>query len=163
MPIGNTHIPSSSPAAPWPWIRAQQLPDPRLGLISHRPHPLALILRRAVGGQRRLHRVACHPHHPRHLRNRQLLRPAQPPDLAQSSTLNTRFLPWLTRTQGLWGWSNQLPRSGRYSVAADTIARSAAQRTAFVHRDSTESRRETNRRPACRGCHLMLIAANISA
>ena len=75
-----------------PRIGRQQLPNPGLGLISHRTRRCPLILRRTIRGQRRLHRVPRNPQHPRDLRNRQPSDRRNRRISAQSSTLNTRFL-----------------------------------------------------------------------
>ena len=59
-------------------IRLQQLPDPRLERIHHRPRRCPPVLRRPVTGQRRLHRVPRDPQYPGDLRDRHALRPPQP-------------------------------------------------------------------------------------
>ena len=93
-----------------PRIGRQQLPDPRLGLISHRASRSTLILRRTIRGQRRLHRVPRNPQHPRDLRNRQPLRPAQPPDLCPVLHAQHRLPPWPI--------AKALQEAGQFSVAA---------------------------------------------
>ena len=98
----------------------QQFPDPRLGRISHRPRWPTLILRRASRGQRRLHRVPRNPQYPCDLRNRQLLRPAHPPDLCPVLHAQHSLPPWLVQpTLSRKLAKIELPRSGQYSVAVD--------------------------------------------
>src|SRR6266487_1902132 len=63
-------------------IHRPQLPDPRLEPVGHRPLRRPLIPRRAITGQRRLHRVPRDPQHPGDLQDRHLPGPAQPPDLS---------------------------------------------------------------------------------
>ena len=93
---------------------------------SARPHqPLTrwptLILRRASRGQHRFHRVPRNPQYPRDLRNRQLLRPAQPPDLCPVLHAQHSLPPWLAQPRLSRKLVKiELPRSGQYSIAADT-------------------------------------------
>ncbi|EQM22668.1 hypothetical protein GuangZ0019_1046 [Mycobacterium tuberculosis GuangZ0019] len=93
-----------------PRIGCQQLPDPRLGLICNRALRRTLVLRRPIGGQRRLHRVPRNLQHPRDLRNRQPLRPAQPPDLGPILHAQHSLPPWPI--------AKALQEAGQFSVAA---------------------------------------------
>ena len=61
--------------------RPQQLPNPRLIPIHHRPARPALIPRNTLTAQRRPHRVPRHAKHPRDLLDRNPTRPMQTPDL----------------------------------------------------------------------------------
>lgn len=89
--------------------------------VHHRRHRPPHIPRRTLTGQRRPHRVPRDPQHPRDLRDRHALRPAQPPDSAQSSTPNTCFLPDPTPARVSGKLVNfQLPRPAQYSLAVDT-------------------------------------------
>jgi hypothetical protein len=95
-------------------IRLQQLPDPRLERIRHRPNWRPLVFRRPVTGQRHLHRVPRDTHHTRDLRDRHALRPAKPADLSP-------VLPGSTPARVSGKLVNfRLPRSDQYSLAADS-------------------------------------------
>ena len=83
--------------------RLQQLADPRLIRIKDRPHRPPLIPRRAVAGQRRLHRIPRDPQQPRDLRDRHTLRHTQPPDLRPLLHAQHWVPPRLASSQGLSG------------------------------------------------------------
>ena len=91
-----------------PGLRRSQPPiDPTQG------HGPTLILRRASRGQRRFHRVPRNPQYPRYLRNRQLLQPAQPPDLCSVLHAQHSLPPWLAQPRLSRKLVKiELPRSG---------------------------------------------------
>jgi hypothetical protein len=125
-----------------PRIRRQQLANPWLGLISHRPSRSTLILRRPLRGQRRLHRVPRNPQHPRDLRNRQALTidatagslPSPPRSTLASSLAHSHGSPgsWSISVAAQWS----VFRLRRHTWNEDARDRSRLRRVCGVVRDS---------------------------
>ena len=102
--------------------RLQQLPDPRLDRVHHRPRRRPLVPRRPVRGQRRLHRVPRAPHHPRDLLDRHPLRPVQPADLSPVLHGQHPLPPGLAVEDRIrQGVSFHLPSGGQFSRAVDIV------------------------------------------
>ncbi len=92
--------------------RLQQFPDPRLRLIDNRPAQRPVVLRWAIGAQRRPHRVLRDPHDPRDHLDRHLLRPMQPTDLRPVLHCQHPLAPRLGSSQGLGRGSTLRCRQG---------------------------------------------------
>ena len=97
----------------------QQLPDPRLDRVDHRPRRRPLITRRLIAAQRVAHRVARHPQPTRDRLDAQPLGTMQPPDLSPVLHVDHALPPWLAIEPGFefhhskW-WTR--PEGGQFST-----------------------------------------------